>query len=120
MKLETNEVLVRFGIEKSEYKKRLNGQFQFLIGKYFGLKGKEERSKDRYCGLIESVNCSEDYNGFTSEYRMKLEISYKNKNDEEKNITVVFEDKLFLTKNRILVYGDDEESVKLELMCTEK
>ena len=120
MKLETSEVQVKFGIESAEYKKRLSKRFDFLIGKYFGLKGKEECSKDRYFGKIESVSAYDEINRFNCNYLMKLEIEYIDKNKKTKITTIVFEDNGYLTKNRVLVYGDDEDSVKLELMLTEK
>lgn len=120
MKLETENVSVRFGIERAAYKASLNKQFSFLIGKYFGLKGKEERSKDRYCGLIEDVVCHEEFPFTSGGIDMKLNITYKNEKDQLKDVTVIFSDKGLYTKNRVLVYGEDPDSVKLELICTEK
>lgn len=120
MKLETENVSVRFGIERAAYKANLKKQFVFLIGKYFGLKGKEERSKDRYCGLITDISCHENYDSFKGIWEYKLEIHYMNQKDENKTIAVVFEESGWYKKNRVLVYGEDPDSVKLELICTEK
>ena len=120
MKLETENVSVRFGIERVAYKQNLKKQFDFLLGKYFGLKGKEERSKDRYCGLITDISCYEEYNSFENLWQYKLAIEYTNQKNENKTITVVFEENGLYKKNRVLVYGEDPDSVKLELICTEK
>ena len=113
MILELQDVMTRFSLEKAEYQKRLNTQFDFLVGKYFGVMNTSQKVKKFY-GKITSVDASEMYDSFNKTYSKKFHFEYENKKGELKSISVIYEE-LWGSRQqkKFIIYGDSEEEVRL-------
>lgn len=100
-----------FNEEYKRLKKSLNDKYQFLVGKYFGVKS--QNRKGRYCGEIISIytdlrNSQYDFLTYS------IIIKYRNKKDEEKSVTILY------NGPQVIFYGDSEEEVSLEMELTDK
>lgn len=118
--LDENFINLAFNKEKSEYLRRLEEDFSFLINKYFGIK--TERGK-RYYGRIETVKPSESYDSIHKTYIRRLVIHYyRDENSEEREVIFAIESGIITNSKgpkKILIYGDDENEIKLLLECSD-
>lgn len=111
MKINRNDNNLIFSEECNKLKKLLNDKYQFLVGKYFGLKSINR--KGRYCGEIISIYTDlkdSQYDFLT----YSIIIKYRNKKDEEKSVSILY------NGPQVIFYGDSEEEVSLEMELTDK
>lgn len=117
--LDENFINLTFNKEKSEYLRKLEEDFSFLINKYFGIK--TERGK-KYYGRIETIKPSESYDSIHKTYIRRLVIHYyRNENSEEREVIFAIESDGTSSKGlkKILIHGDDENEVRLLLECSD-
>lgn len=115
MILTATDYFNKFEDANKEFMASIKESYKDMIGKYFGvITGK---GKKRFYGTVLDVSVSHIRN-FKGESEYRLFISYINQKGNQGEFTIVYTD--IRSENRLIIYGDDEDSVKLQMECEEQ
>ena len=115
MKLTANDYFDRFEKANEAFVLAIKESYKDMIGKHFGVVSK--KGKKRFYGVVSDVRVSCMRN-FRGEPEFRLFISYLNQKGEQGEFTIVYAD--IRSENRLIIYGDDVESVKLQMECEDQ
>lgn len=125
--MELNEKIVNEKLveETEKFFKGLDQSMSFLVGKYFAIISKSgfgissnEKTNKTFFGKIVDIEFRREYDSFNKKFFGKLTLSYISHITKVRCSKTIKFDSLSLF-NKKLIYGDDEESVKLEMELTD-